>query len=118
MNFQHKNLAGGNWSKLSLAEQLGNIGSEYGRALNWKQKNRPDYFQKAFDRMLELLDFTIADPRWHNQRLKELCRLRENACQELSDSPQNPEGLNKYFFQFAALARNNNKIPFAQSREL
>jgi hypothetical protein len=106
MSFQHQNLADGIWFKLSLAEQLGNVGSEFGRALRWKQKNQPAYFQKAFDRMLELLDFTIADPRWHNHRLKELCRLRENACLELSDAPQNPEGLNKYFLQFAIFARS------------
>jgi hypothetical protein len=93
------------WHKLSLEEQLGNVGSEFGRALNWKQKNQLTYFQKAFDRMLELLDLTIADPRWQNHRLKELCRLRENACLELSEKPQNPEGLNKYFLQFATLAR-------------
>ncbi|MDR3642438.1 MAG: hypothetical protein P4L74_02305 [Candidatus Doudnabacteria bacterium] len=94
------------WQKMPLEAQLGNIGSEFGRALNWKQKNQPVYFQKAYDRMLELLDFTISDPRWHNHRLKELCRLRENACLELSDQPQNPAGLNKYFLQFATLARS------------
>ncbi len=95
------------WQKMSLEEQLGNIGSEFGRALRWKQKNQPAYFQKAFDRMLELTDLTINDPRWRGPRLKELCRLRENACLELSDKPQNPEGLNKYFLQFATLARAN-----------
>ncbi len=106
MTSLHQNLNNGSWQKLSLAEQLGNVGSEYGRALNWKQKAQPVYFQKAYDRMLELLDSTIADPRWQNHRLKELCRLRENACLELSNEPQNPEGLNKYFLQFATLARN------------
>ena len=94
------------WEKMTLEEQLGNIGSEFGRALNWKTKNQPEYFQKAFERMLELMDLTIADPRWQNHRLKELCRLRENACLELSDESQNPAGLNKYFLQFATLARN------------
>lgn len=92
------------WSKLSLEAQLGNIGSEFERALKWKQKNQPEYFQKAYDRMLELLDLTIADKRWHNHRLRELCRLRENACQEL-ENPEHPESLQKYFLQFATAAR-------------
>jgi hypothetical protein len=109
MNFQHQNLAEGAWLKLSLAEQLGNVGSEFGRALNWKQKKQPVYFQKAFDRMLELLDLTINDFRWRKSGIKELCRLREVACAELLDDKElagNPESLKKYFFQFAAMARN------------
>lgn len=95
------------WQQMSLPEQLGNIGSEYERALNWKQKNQPAMFEKASSRMLELFDLTLADIRWHGPRLKELCRARENACLELSDQAQNPEGLKKYFFKFAILARNN-----------
>lgn len=106
MTLLHSNSIIESWQKMSLPEQLGNIGSEYGRALNWKRKQQPEYFNKAYDRMLELLDLTIADERWHNHRLKELCRLRENACLELSDEPQNPEGLKKYFLQFAIFARN------------
>jgi len=31
------------WFKLSLAEQLANIGSEVIRAINWKEKGREDY---------------------------------------------------------------------------
>jgi len=54
--------------------------------------------------MLELMDLTIGDPRWRDPRLRELCRLRENACEEL-ENPKNPEGLKKYFLQFAILAR-------------
>ncbi|MEK7161334.1 MAG: hypothetical protein AAB729_01435 [Patescibacteria group bacterium] len=109
MNSQHQNLSAGTWLQLSLPEQLGNVGSEFGRALNWKKKNQPVYFQKAFDRMLELLDLTINDPRWRKTGIKELCRLREVACAELLDHKElsgNPESLNKYFLQFATLARS------------
>ncbi len=101
----HSNLADGKWFAMTLPEQLGNIGSEFERALKWKQKNQPEYFQNAFERMLELLDLTLSDKRWHNHRLQELCRLREVACEELTEKPQNPEGLKKYFLQFAVLAR-------------
>jgi hypothetical protein len=79
----HQSLADGRWHKMTLAEQLGNVGSEYERALRWKQKGNAKYFDGAFARMLELLDLTIADPRWRNHRLKELCRLREFVCDEL-----------------------------------
>ncbi len=43
MSFQHKDLAAGGWAKLSLVEQLANIGSEISRAI----KARGD--QQRFD---------------------------------------------------------------------
>lgn len=76
MNIEHKNLASGRWSQLSFSEQMANVGSEVERAINWKRKNNADYAQKAFDRALELLDFTLADKKNKN-RLKEIARTRE-----------------------------------------
>jgi len=37
--FMHKELAEGRWFQLSLMEQLGNIGSEVGRALHAQGKD-------------------------------------------------------------------------------
>lgn len=96
------------WGKMGLEAQLGNIGSEYERALRWKAKKQPEYFQNAVNRMLELFDLTIADKRWRGPKLREICRAREVACAEIYDDPsygKNPESLKKYFLQFAALAR-------------
>lgn len=76
MSAVHTELAGGRWQTFSLAEQLANVGSEVERAMNWSNKDRPDYSMNALYRGLELLDLTIADPR-HRRRLKELTRLRE-----------------------------------------
>ena len=76
MSPQHPELAAGRWQSFSLLEQLANVGSEIERALNWAAKNNPDYSRMAFERGLELLGLTIADPR-HRHRLKELTRLRE-----------------------------------------
>ena len=73
---QHKQLAAGRWQKFSFLEQMANIGSEAGRAINWKNKGREEYSRLAFERALELLDLTIADPK-NKQRLRELLRLRE-----------------------------------------
>ena len=55
MNFQHKELAAGRWSTFSLVEQMANVGSDVGRAINWKAKGNLPYSQKAFERALELL---------------------------------------------------------------
>jgi len=76
VNYQHKQMAAGRWREFDLIEQMANIGSEVGRTISWRQKNNLEYSRKAFERALELLDLTIADPKNKN-RLSELCRLRE-----------------------------------------
>lgn len=108
MTTYHPDLAAGRWFTFSLATQLGNVGSEYERALRWKQQGDKDRFEHAFARMLELLDLTIADPRWKNHRLKELTRLREVICDELyNDAPEfvQASDLRQYFLYFGILAR-------------
>ena len=52
---------------MSLAEQLGNVGSEIGRASRWQSRN-PETARLAFHRALELLDLTLADPRLRASR--------------------------------------------------
>jgi hypothetical protein len=59
----HKELAAGRWFKFSLPEQMGNIGSEVHRSINWFLK-KDDRFQAAFERALELFDLTLKDRRW------------------------------------------------------
>ncbi|MCU0665782.1 MAG: hypothetical protein MUF05_01630 [Candidatus Omnitrophica bacterium] len=76
MHYQHKNLAAGNWSKLSFLEQMANIGSEVERALNWRIKRNADYSKKASERALELIDLTL-DTDKNYAHLKELARTRE-----------------------------------------
>ena len=76
MSYQHKELSGGRWNKLSFLEQMANIGSEVERALNWKSKNNLSYCQKASGRALELLDLSLDTVKTF-PRLKELARLRE-----------------------------------------
>ncbi len=108
MNIQHKSLAAGGWQKFSLAEQLGNIGSEISRALNWRDKDQKIY-EKAIDRALELLDLTISDPRWQN-RLKEIVRTREllgDAILGGKEYKTSLEDLDRYFFYFALASRVN-----------
>ena len=75
MAFIHKELAAGGWQKLTLAEQLGNIGSEVSRALHARGKDEARY-ESAVTRGFELFDLTLADPRWRG-RLREIARARE-----------------------------------------
>ncbi len=108
MGLQHKSLAQGRWFKLSLMEQLGNIGSEISRLI--KAKNDEKRFNAAVLRALELFDLTISDPRWKNS-LKEITRGREVFCDIIYGDNQyqtSLEDLDRYFFYFA-LAANSKK---------
>lgn len=104
----HKDLTEERWQKFSLIEQLANVGSEIGRAVNWrgKDKNRS---MLCFDRGLELLDLTIEDKKNHiKSRLKELCRLREVLvdyfyCDNIYGSTDG--NINNYFYFFNYAAR-------------
>jgi hypothetical protein len=70
----HTGLTTDRWFKLSIFEQLANVGMDIERTIQWKEKN-PEYSRKAFERALELIDLTIADPK-NRKRLKEICRVR------------------------------------------
>lgn len=107
MVMQHSNLANGRWYELSLFEQMGNISSETNRALRSQEKDK-QLFENSIFRALELLDFTIADPRWR-KRLKELTRAREVLCDAYlggKEYQSSMEDIDKYFFQFALAARS------------
>lgn len=106
----HKNLAAGRWFKLSLVEQLANIGSDIIRTIEWKKKGDRELSQQAFERALELIDLTIADPK-NKGRLKEIVRSREALVDHfVYDNEYNTtdEIWHNYFFDFnyaAALQR-------------
>lgn len=88
-------------------EQMGNIGSEVGRALKRKNEGNEEIINNAMNRALDLFDLIVSDPRWKN-RLKEILRAREVVCDYLvGDNEYNstPESLEKYFLYFAIAAR-------------
>ena len=106
MSHQHANLAAGRWRTLPLAEQLANVGSDVARAHRWQEKD-PQLCEKAFVRALELLDLTIADPRWKGRR-KELTRVRELLCDAMlggTEYGSDLASLDRYFYAFAVAAR-------------
>jgi hypothetical protein len=106
-NFLHKELADGGWQKLSLFEQLGNIGSEVGRAEKWQGKDEK-IFNGAVGRALELFDLTLEDRRWKG-RLLEIARAREVFVDAISGGKEyksSLEDLEKYFLRFAFASRS------------
>src|SRR3989338_7925323 len=98
------------WFEISILEQLGNIGSEIGRAVNWDRKANREQRDRALERGLELIDLTISDERWSAARQKELCRMREVVADTFygdREYKDTPEKLEKYFYQYAVAARKN-----------
>jgi hypothetical protein len=105
--WQHHSLASGRWFTLSLCEQLGNIGTEIGRAL--RSRSDEKRFESAVSRALELFDLTLSDPRWR-KRLKEIAIARELFCCAVTGNAQYDttlEDLDRYFYYFALAARSN-----------
>lgn len=106
----HAGLASGRWRTLTLAEQLGNAGADVGRAIRAKEEGDQRRFVSALDRALELLDLTLADPRWIGPRLREIARIREVACDFLVGDNvyrSTPESLDAYFLAYAVAARRD-----------
>jgi hypothetical protein len=107
MTTQHQSLAAGRWFTFSLAEQLGNIGSEIHRAI--RARGDVKRYDSAVLRAFELFDLTLSDARWR-KRLKEIARARELFCDAISGSSEygtTLEDLNTYFTYFALAARSN-----------
>ena len=105
----HKGLGDGRWFEFSIYDQLGNVGSEFERAARAFERGDQERFEKAFERMLELLDLTIEDPKWKKPcRLRELLRLREEVCDVFHGNEifgTSIETLKKYFLYFGIAAR-------------
>ena len=94
------------WDKFSLIEQMGNIGSEVGRAARLEGKDSSG-FTGAADRALELFDLTLRDRRWLG-RLREIGRVREVFCDIIWGKNQyqtNLYDLERYFMHFATAAQ-------------
>jgi hypothetical protein len=107
MTHQHRDLASGRWNLLSFVDQMANVGSEIERTISWKKKGRPEISGRAFDRALELLDLTAADPR-NRSRLRELRRVREAVSDHFvfdNSYQSTPESWQRYFGSFLIAAR-------------
>jgi len=84
---------------------MANVGSEVFRMLKWKGRDNNNY-QLAFERALELLDITMADPK-NRIRLKEIARVREVLVDNYFDNQYHSTDKlwNDYFYSFNYAAR-------------
>jgi hypothetical protein len=101
------------WQTMSLAEQLGNVGSDFERAVRWKQKNKPELAEGALRRTLDQLDWTLADSRHAGPPRREIARLREEVCREVLAEEVDTISvaqLQRYFLAFATVARKHQPL--------
>ena len=108
-DMKHRELTAERWFTFTLAEQLGNVGSEVSRTLKWRSRN-PEIAERAMARALELIDLTLDDPRHRSSvaRLREICRAREVLLDFLVGPNQYGSTaitLQRYFDAFAVAAR-------------
>jgi hypothetical protein len=102
----HKDLLeSGRWFKFTLFEQLANIGCDIERTIYWKNHGDLELSRKAFERALELIDFTRLDPknRATRARLREICRVREALVDHFvydNEYQTTDESWQLYFFDF------------------
>ena len=97
------------WAQLSIFEQMGNVGSEVGRAINAWRAGKKDRAQGAIDRGLDLLNATAEVwARQKSPRTREILRARECfvALFYGGTFDQDADALERYFMQFALAARN------------
>lgn len=95
------------WAAFSLAEQMGNVGSEVGRAIRANESGNAARFNGALARALDLFDLTAADRRWAGPRRREILRAREEFCRLFFDDTtpaDSAAGLERYFVHFARVA--------------
>ncbi len=92
------------WQNLTLFEQLGNIGSEVGRAYQANSRNDKQATAAAMARALDLFDATSSSLKLTPARRKEILRSKEEFLKSLVTN-KDQESLEKYFKQFAIAAR-------------
>ena len=96
------------WNTLSLVQQLGNVSSEVGRAINAQRAGKTKRAEGAFDRALDLLDATIDGlVAQGSPRLKEVLRAREAFVALFYDDAfeSDADAVERYFNWFALAAR-------------
>ena len=93
------------WQAMSIFEQMGNIGSEVGRALSAKRRGDMAAMQGAFYRGLDLLDATAEGLAGiKSPKLREVLRARDQFAEVIEGNIPDC-GLEMYFMNFAIAAR-------------
>jgi len=92
-------------------EQLANVGTDIERTIRYRNNGDIKESLAAFERALELINFTIDDPKNRGPHRRELCRTREVLLDYFmcnNEYNSTDQQWQDYFYQFnyaAALAK-------------
>jgi len=99
------------WAKMSIFDQMGNISSEVGRAINAKKQNNIESMENAVIRAIDLFDATIDELiKARSIKSKEVLRSKDQfltIINEQSPTSQELDSLDSYFTYFAIASRLN-----------
>jgi hypothetical protein len=96
------------WLQLTFAEQMGNIGSEVGRAISAEKRGDEASKDGAIARAIDLFDATSVHlAAQKSPRLKEVLRAKDQFLQLFfGDNFADADKVEDYFMQFAIAARS------------
>jgi len=103
------------WAQLTFNEQMGNIGSEVGRAIIAHRNGNAVRESRAIDRAIDLFSATVEaliDTKY-SYRLKEVLRARDEFLSLFFDGTfdREADNIDRYFMYFAFAARTDRKFP-------
>lgn len=93
------------WGSLTIFEQMGNIGAEFGRGITAKKQGDEESLKGALYRGLDLFDATVESLlKQKSGRFREVLIARDQFGEALLTDKDDPL-LDNYFMQFAIAAR-------------
>ena len=99
------------WAQLTFVEQMGNIGSEVGRAIIAGRNGNEIRKNRAIDRAIDLFSATVEVNinSSHSYRLKEVLRARDEFLRLFFDDTfvHDSAVIDRYFMDFSFMARAN-----------
>ena len=109
------------WAKMTINEQMGNIGSEVGRAIIAHRNGNKAREDRAIDRAIDLFSATveILAGTEYSYRLKEVLRAREEFLRLFFDGTfeSDADKIERYFMYFAFAARYEHMKKLADTHE-
>ncbi|MDR1541837.1 MAG: hypothetical protein LBU32_28425 [Clostridiales bacterium] len=111
------------WAKCTIVEQLGNIGSEVGRAIKAKRESMPDRMEGAINRALDLFSATVEvlirdkGNMQNHYRAREVLLARDQFLSLFCGGDfQDADKVESYFMNFAYMARMKHYAALGQSK--
>jgi hypothetical protein len=95
------------WASMDIFNQMGNIGSEVGRAIMAKRQGDEQRTNSAIKRALDLFDATTEDlVQKKSPRVKEVLRAKDQFLSLFfDDNFSDADDIERYFMQYAIAAR-------------